>query len=290
MTTSQDYNLFGIFRSHISDWNAPFLYFSDTHILTYADMLNRSAQFANALVALGVKPGDRVAAQVDKSVDALFLYLGCLRAGGVFLPLNMGYKDKELAYFINDAEPALVACTSARKDALEKIVGASEFGRIETFDQGGGGSLIGIADGSHSDFNDLHRDENDLAAILYTSGTTGRSKGAMLTHKNLSSNAEALVEYWQFTSDDILLHALPIFHTHGLFVATNTILRAGGSMIFQNRFIAEDVLNALPSRHLHDGGADLLHSPSYLPSTNPRPCFSYPRIHFGVRPLIARDP
>ena len=246
MRTSQDHNLFGIFRSHITDWNAPFLFVSDTHILTYADMLKRSAQFANALISLGVKPGDRVAAQVEKSVDALFLYLGCLRAGGVFLPLNMGYKDKELAYFINDAEPALVACTSARKGALEEIVGASEFGRVETFDLGGGGSLIKIADGSDTEFEDLHRDEDDLAAILYTSGTTGRSKGAMLTHKNLSSNAQALVGYWQFTSNDILLHALPIFHTHGLFVATNTILRAGGSMIFQNRFVAEDVINALP--------------------------------------------
>ena len=210
-------------------------------------MLKRSARFANALVLLGVKPGDRVAAQVEKSADALFFYLGCLRAGGVFLPLNMGYKDKELAYFINDAEPALVACGSARKDALEEIVGANGIGRVETFDQDGGGSLIEIADDSDADFDDVHREQDDLAAILYTSGTTGRSKGAMLTHMNLSSNAQALVDYWQFTSKDILLHALPIFHTHGLFVATNTVLSSGASMIFQNRFTVEDVIKALPS-------------------------------------------
>ncbi|MCP4937537.1 MAG: malonyl-CoA synthase [bacterium] len=246
MTNATSHNLFSFIYRHITDWNTPFLHFSNADILTYADMLKRSAQYANCLVSLGVKPGDRVAAQVEKSPDALFLYLGCLRAGGVFLPLNMGYKDKELAYFITDAEPALVACTSARKDALEEIIGASGFGRVETFDQSGDGSLIEIADGSDLDFEDLHREEDDLAAILYTSGTTGRSKGAMLTHKNLSSNAQTLVEYWQFTSKDILLHALPIFHTHGLFVATNTVLCSGGSMIFQSRFDVEDVLNALP--------------------------------------------
>ena len=246
MTSAGNFNLFSIFRSHISNADAPFLQLPDGQMISYGEMLRRSARFANALVSLGVKRGDRVAAQVEKSADALFLYLGCLRAGGVFLPLNMGYKDKELAYFITDAEPTLVACTSARKEALEGIVGTSGFGRVETFESDGSGTLVKMANAADTDFEDLHREQDDLAAILYTSGTTGRSKGAMLTHKNLSSNAQALVDYWQFTSKDILLHALPIFHTHGLFVATNTVLSSGASMIFQNRFVVEDVLKGLP--------------------------------------------
>ncbi len=246
MTTSQDHNLFATFRSRIENPDAPFLELSDERVISYGDMLQRSAQFANALVSLGVKPGDRVAAQIEKSADALFLYLGCLRAGAVFLPLNMGYKDKELAYFITDAEPVLVVCMIARKEALAQIVAGRAAGRVETFDHNGSGSLIAIADSEGTDFNDLHRDADDLAAILYTSGTTGRSKGAMLTHKNLSSNAQALVDVWQFTNTDVLLHALPIFHTHGLFVATNTVLSSGGSMIFQNKFEVDRVLGALP--------------------------------------------
>ena len=247
MTTATNHNLFSFFQDHITDWSAPFLHLPGTQVMTYADMVKRSAQYANSLVSLGVKPGDRVAAQVDKSPDALFLYLGCLRAGAVFLPLNMGYKDKELAYFINDAEPALVACVSERLTALEQIVKDNPGGRVETFDRNRCGSLIEIADRSSTHFEDVHRDEDDLAAILYTSGTTGRSKGAMLTHKNLSSNALALVEYWRFTSQDVLLHALPIFHTHGLFVATNTILLSGSSMIFLPRFDVDEVLASLPN-------------------------------------------
>ena len=131
MTTSQDHNLFGTFRSRIQDLDAPFLELSDDRVLSYGDMLKRSAQYANALVSLGVKQGDRVAAQIQKSADALFLYLGCLRMGAVFLPLNMGYKDKELAYFIDDAEPVLVVCMSARKEALAKIVASRAIGRVE---------------------------------------------------------------------------------------------------------------------------------------------------------------
>ncbi len=246
MTNSQNHNLFAIFRRAISNADAPFLELPDGQVISYGGMLKRSAQFANALVSLGTKPGDRVAAQVEKTADALFLYLGCLRAGAVFLPLNMGYKDKELSYFITDAEPVLVVCVSTRQAALEQIVASNGLGRVETFEQEGAGTLIAMANRAATDFEDLHREEDDLAAILYTSGTTGRSKGAMLTHKNLSSNAQALVDCWQFTSADVWLHALPIFHTHGLFVATNTVLNSGGSMIFQNRFDVDDVLDALP--------------------------------------------
>lgn len=245
MNNQNNQNLFTKFRHHITDLEAPFIRLSEGDSITYADMLERSAQYANSLITLGVKPGDRVAAQVDKSLDALFLYLGCIRAGGVFLPLNTSYQDKELEYFITDAEPVITVCSAARGEAIQKIVEASGVGRVETLDDGNG-TLVVRANEAATQFDDISRDGDDLAAILYTSGTTGRSKGAMLTHNNLASNADALVECWQFTSADVLLHALPIFHTHGLFVATNVIMVSGASMIFQPRFNADDVLDALP--------------------------------------------
>jgi malonyl-CoA/methylmalonyl-CoA synthetase len=246
MMSCENRNLFTVIRRHIKDVNAPFVHFSDGEFIPYRNVLARSAQFANALVSLGVKPGDRVAAQLEKSLDALFLYLGCIRTGAVFLPLNTSYRDKELNYFINDAEPVITVCTSQRQQDLGKIVESCGVGRVETLDADGNGTLTALANHAATDFDDQHRDDDDLAAILYTSGTTGRSKGAMLTHMNLLSNALALVDYWQFTDQDVLLHALPIFHTHGLFVATNVVLISGASMIFQPHFDRDDVLAALP--------------------------------------------
>jgi malonyl-CoA/methylmalonyl-CoA synthetase len=198
---------------------------------------------ANALRSLGVEPGDRVAAQVEKSPEAILLYLACLRAGAVFLPLNTGYTMAELGYFFEDAAPGLIVCAPGEDEAIR---GIARGGAVETLDAAGGGSLIALADRTAPDFADVARGADDLAAILYTSGTTGRSKGAMLTHENLASNARTLVDYWRFTGDDVLIHALPVFHTHGLFVATNTILLAGASMIFLARFDADEVLRAMP--------------------------------------------
>ena len=222
----------------------------DGRSYSYADLDTVSAQFANALISLGVQPGDRVAAQVEKSVEALMLYLGTLRAGGVFLPLNTAYTGAELGYFLGDAEPRVFVCDPARSEALGPI--AAEAGaRLETM---GGyrpgelpeGSLVAKMQAAAGEFATLDRGPDDLAAILYTSGTTGRSKGAMLTHDNLWSNAVTLCDYWRFTSDDVLLHALPIFHTHGLFTSSNTVLAAGGSMIFLPKFDAGTVLEWLP--------------------------------------------
>ena len=250
MTTSANENLFTILLRHVKDLEVPFLQLPDGKTLTYGDLNSRSGQFANVLVSLGVKPGDRVAAQIEKSVDALFLYLGCLRAGAVFLPLNTGYKDKELAYFLNDAEPTVIVCTPQRQAAIDEIIKETGKGTSETLCDGSGnegyGTLATKADEAETAFEEVHRAGDDLAAILYTSGTTGRSKGAMLTHKNLSSNAKALMDYWQFTDKDVLLHALPIFHTHGLFVATNTIMMSGASMIFLPRFDMDEVIRFLP--------------------------------------------
>jgi malonyl-CoA/methylmalonyl-CoA synthetase len=215
----------------------------DGSVVTYGDMLDGSGRIANALAGFGVKSGDRVAMQVEKSAEAILLYLGCLRAGAVFLPLNTAYTSAELQYFIGDAEPALIVCDPARRDAIAAIAGGAA---VATLDANGGGSLMEAAAGRPTEFADAARGADDLAAILYTSGTTGRSKGAMLSHENLASNARTLSECWRFTADDVLLHALPIFHTHGLFVATNIVLFAGASMIFLPRLDADAMFRWMP--------------------------------------------
>jgi malonyl-CoA/methylmalonyl-CoA synthetase len=239
-------NLFETIRSRIASPARLFIVKADGATLSYGDMLDRTAQLANALVLAGVEPGDRVAVQVEKSVENLLLYLATLRAGAVYLPLNTAYTLAELDYFIGDSEPKLVVCDPAKRDGLAAIAAKRGVASVETLDAKGQGSLIDAASNAPKDFADVPREDDDLAAILYTSGTTGRSKGAMLTHRNLSSNAETLREYWRFTGDDVLLHALPIYHTHGLFVASNTLMFAGGAMIFLSKFDADEVMRYLP--------------------------------------------
>lgn len=239
-------NLFDLLRSRIPGRSAPFIETADGRRITYGEMLDQTGRLANILVLRGVEPGDRVAAQVEKSPQALMLYLATLRVGGVYLPLNTAYTLAELEYFVGDAQPALFVGDPARRKGIEQLAASHGVLSVDTLDATGEGSLWEAARGAPADFADVPRDENDLAAILYTSGTTGRSKGAMLSHRNLSSNALALAEAWRFTSADVLLHALPIYHTHGLFVATNTIMLVGSSMIFLPRFDADEVMRLLP--------------------------------------------
>lgn len=199
--------------------------------ISYGDLIARAGQMANVLVARGVKPGDRVAVQVEKSVANIVLYLATVRAGAVYLPLNTAYTLNELDYFIGDAEPSLVVCDPSKAEGLAPIA-AKVKAKVETLGPDGKGSLTEAADKASSEFATVPRASDDLAAILYTSGTTGRSKGAMLTHDNLASNSLSLVGYWRFTDKDVLIHALPIYHTHGLFVATNVTLFSRAAMIF----------------------------------------------------------
>ncbi|WP_375462942.1 malonyl-CoA synthase [uncultured Methylobacterium sp.] len=213
---------------------------------TYADMLARTGAYANALTAAGVKPGDRVAAQVEKSAEIVFLYLAALRAGAVFLPLNTAYTAGEVAYFLDDAEPALFVCDPAKREALAPVAEKAGTCGVLTLDAAGHGTMAEAADAHGTDFADVARTPDDLAAILYTSGTTGRSKGAMLSHDNLASNARTLVDAWRFTPDDVLIHALPVFHTHGLFVAVNTVLASGASMLFLPKLDAGLILRLMP--------------------------------------------
>ena len=225
----------------------PFAHMPDGDVISYQDVEARSAAFASAIGQLGVKAGDRVAVQAEKSIDMLMLYLGCLRAGAVFLPLNTAYTAGELDYFMRDAAPALFVCDPSNRAAIADLAAQAGVASVETMGDAGNGSLVDLAGASSTQFATVDRDDSDLAAILYTSGTTGRSKGAMISHANLASNAMTLRDYWRYTSDDVLLHALPIFHTHGLFVATNIVLASGASMIFHPRFDLEAVLASLPA-------------------------------------------
>ncbi|HEU4986312.1 MAG TPA: malonyl-CoA synthase [Rhizobiaceae bacterium] len=238
-------HMFGAIRGAIASKEAAFIETAEGRVWTYGEMLELSGRFANTLVALGARPGDRVAVQVEKSVEALILYLACLRAGAVYLPLNTAYTLAELDYFIGDAEPRIVVARPAVAEDIRTVAG-KHGALVETLGEVGDGSLMEKAARSSAEFPDVTRGADDLAAILYTSGTTGRSKGAMLTHDNLLSNALTLKDYWRFTADDRLIHALPIFHTHGLFVATNTILMAGASMLFLPRFDADRILELMP--------------------------------------------
>ena len=222
-----------------------FLHLPGGGTLSYAEFLATAARFAHALAAQGVQPGDRVAAQVAKSPEALALAAACLQAGFVYLPLNTGYTGVEVAYFLENSGAAAIVCDSAREaeiTAIARCTGAA----CLTLGADGAGSLAEGAAAHTDSFPTAPRAPDDLAALLYTSGTTGRPKGAMLTHANLLSNALVLRDAWRFTGEDVLLHALPIFHTHGLFVATNVILAAGAAMIFLPGFDTDAVIDRLP--------------------------------------------
>lgn len=242
-----NHNLYATFAARFSRHpEKACLILGDGRAWTYGDIESASAKMANLLLALGLQPGDRVAAQVDKSPEALILYLASLRAGTVFLPLNPAYQSQEIEYFLNDAQPGLFVCRPQFREAALLLAAQSGVAHTLVLDENGRGSLIDLAARQSDRFETVHRRPQDLAAILYTSGTTGRSKGAMLSHRNLSSNAEVLCREWRFSADDVLLHMLPIFHIHGLFVACHCVLLSGCAMLFEPRFDALRAIELLP--------------------------------------------
>ena len=230
-----------LFSPHVGK-NTTFLILPNGQKISHSAFLAMAARYANAFDQLGLTFGDRVAVQVAKSPEALALYAACVQAGLVFLPLNTGYTVSEVEYFVSDSGARLLVCDPEAALALKSAIPSVQ---IETIDAHGLGTLSETATTQPDIYQTKPRRSEDLAALLYTSGTTGRSKGAMLTHDNLLSNAESLVECWQFTDQDVLLHALPIFHSHGLFVASNVSLLAGGSMIFLPKFEIDLVLRWL---------------------------------------------
>lgn len=239
-------NLYAVLAAHFAGDRAPCLILPDGRAWSYGDIARASARVANLLAELGLAPGDRVAAQVEKTPEALVLYLAALRAGMVFLPLNPAYRRHEIEYFLADAEPGLFVCRPQDRALADAAARRARVPHVLELDDAGRGSLIDAA-APHADaFETVARRGDDLAAILYTSGTTGRSKGAMLTHRNLAVNAQALHDYWRFRPGDVLLHMLPIFHVHGLFVACHCALLNGSAMLFEPKFDAGRAVALLP--------------------------------------------
>jgi malonyl-CoA/methylmalonyl-CoA synthetase len=227
-----DQNLYALLASRFAGAaNSVCLDLGDGGSYSYGDLDAETARFANLFVSLGLKKGDRVAAQIDKSPRSVFLYLGCLRAGLVFLPLNTAYQRGEIGYFVKDAQPAAAFCRPEARDWFEGVPH-----RLD----------LEAAAGHPTRFETVPCAAEDLACIVYTSGTTGRAKGAMVTHGNLRSNALALHAYWQFRPGDVLIHTLPLFHVHGLFVALHTALLNASRVLFLPRFDAAPVMRLLP--------------------------------------------
>ena len=241
------HNLFELFQSRFPvDRSEPFIETGDGRTYTYADAEQASGRFARLLGGLGVKPGDRLAVQVEKSPEAVFLYLASLRLGAVYLPLNTAYRDAEMRHFLTDAEPKILVCRpedEAERGALAQICGVA---CVLTLDGQGQGSLVEDSRGLDADYPTAETEADDIAALLYTSGTTGRPKGAMLSHHNLAANLKTLHRAWGWGPEDVLLHALPLFHTHGLFVALGCVLLNGTRMLFLPQFDADWAVRLLP--------------------------------------------
>ena len=255
-TTTENQNLFAALRAAFpSDLDSTAIECADGEALTYSwrDLERATAMLANLLASLELPEGARVAVQTEKSVEALMLYLAVLRAGLVYLPLNTAYQAGEIEYFIGNAEPSVVVCSGKNFGWVSKIAFKAGTAHVFTLNEDRSGSLLERAV-HHSDRHEpAVRSADDLAAILYTSGTTGRSKGAMLSHGNLSSNAQTLKHYWRWQTGDVLIHTLPIFHVHGLFVASHGALLNGSKMIWFARFNPRAVLARLPEATLFMG-------------------------------------
>ena len=236
-------NLYALFESRFpADRGKPLLLLDSGANLSYAEADAGAARYASLLARLGLEPGDRVAVQVEKSPEALLLYLACLRAGLVYLPLNSAYQEGEVGYFLENAEPGAVVAQPRSMAWLGPLASRLGIRHVFSLDEQGGGTLVDAARDASSRFATVPRAGDDLAAILYTSGTTGRSKGAMLTHRNLASNALVLHKAWQFQAGDVLIHMLPLFHVHGLFVACHCVLVNGSAMRFHAKFDAHRAL------------------------------------------------
>ena len=213
---------------------------------SYADLAENSARYANALAGLGVGPGERACVYVDKSIENVFLYLACLRAGLVYQPLNPAFQPAEVDYYLADASPAIVICSPENESWVRTAAGRFNIRQVTTLGRDGTGALVDEASAASTDFQTRECDGPELACLLYSSGTTGRPKGIRLSHDNLASNIETLVDIWGFTADDVLIHALPLFHVHGLFVALGCALTAGASLHFLEKFDGKKIIDLLP--------------------------------------------
>lgn len=237
-------NLYASFqRVFLARGDAPVLTIPDGACWTYMDLERESARFAGFLTDLGVPAGQRVSVQVEKSPQAVCLYLACLRAGLVYHPLNTAYREQELAFFLGNAEPAVVVCDPSKLELMQRLSGDAH---LYSLDASGAGTLTEAALAAPAEFETVISQPGDLACLLYSSGTTGTPKGIMINHGNLLGNSQQLVRSWGFTETDVLLHALPIYHIHGLFMALHSVFLSGASMAWLPAFNEDAVLEALP--------------------------------------------
>ena len=244
MNTNNE-NLFTIFEQHFpADQRHTLMRIPTGRSYSYMEALDETSRMARCLTDLGLQPGDRVTVQIKKSPEAIWLYLGCLRAGLIFHPLNTDYQLDELVYFVGNAEPSAIICDPAKEQLFTELTEGKHC-EVLTLDAKGKGSLGDVLQETPPDFATVHRKASDIAVLLYSSGTTGTPKGAKLSHGNLAANTLTLVESWGFTQNDRLLHTLPIYHAHGLFVAIGCVLMSGSSMTFLPRFKTDQVLDAL---------------------------------------------
>ena len=276
-------NLYALLAAHFSESaEQPCLLIPDQPVVHYDDLDAASARFAHALTEAGARRGDRVAAQVDKCWEALALYLACLRAGLIYLPLNTGYQKSELSYLYGDAEPSVIVCNP---EFVERTAALRPEAMVLTL-ASGAASLVDRAARLPETFDTVAATPDDVAAIVYTSGTTGRPKGAMLTHRNLASNALTLVQLWGFTRGDVLLHALPIYHVHGLFVACHCALLSGARMLWLAKFDAAEVHGLLPRATVMMGVPTFYTRLLALPSFGRDDCRNARLFVSGSAPLL----
>jgi malonyl-CoA/methylmalonyl-CoA synthetase len=285
-------NLYALFRERFpSDLDDCWLETSDGLYYSWRDLERGSAKIANLFASLNLPVGARIAAQVEKSPEALMLYLATVRAGFVYLPLNTAYRAVEMAYFIENASPSVVVCSPKNFGWIAQTAFARGTSHIFTLDEPAqgrnSGSLLSRAVHFGDRFETVHRDRDDLAAILYTSGTTGRSKGAMLSHGNLASNIAVLHDVWQWQKGDVLLHALPLFHIHGLFVAAHGALYNGSKMMFLSKFDSAEVIRHLPRSTIFMGVPTYYMRLLVDPAFNRQPCTGMRLFVSGSAPLLA---
>jgi malonyl-CoA/methylmalonyl-CoA synthetase len=256
-------------------------------ITSYAELIEAVGRAAAALKSLGVKPGDRVLAQVEKSVPNVVLYLATLKAGGVFNPLNSAYTAAEIEYFIGDARPTVIVASAERLAEIDAAAKTNKVRALLTMAPDGSGSFMDLVGAQRPRRLSVGREPDDIAALIYTSGTTGRSKGAMVTHRNIASNAEALHAYWAFRPGDVLLHALPIFHVHGLFVALHTALLNGSRMLWLPKFELHEVMRLLPRATVLMGVPTFYTRLLGEPSFGAGQCRNLRLVVSGSAPLLA---
>ena len=281
-------NLYALFESRFpADRGKPLLCLDSGAELSYADADAGAARYASLLAGLGLKPGDRVAVQVEKSPEALLLYLACLRAGLAYLPLNSAYQEGEIGYFLENAEPGAVVAQPRSMAWLKPLAAKLGIRHVFSMDERGAGTLAEAARGASSRFETVPRAGDDLAAILYTSGTTGRSKGAMLTHRNLASNALVLHKAWDFKPDDVLIHMLPLFHVHGLFVACHCVLVNGSAMRFHGKFDARRALAEFATSTVFMGVPTFYTRLLAEPGLDRKACSNMRLFVSGSAPLLA---